>query len=77
MIKFILKLLSRKKVHMLSANKLTLLKKLSNDLKEEIQKHHDNDPGNIDDFVNGQLYGVLDAALNQISQIEKNNNVKL
>lgn len=77
MFKFIKRLFIKKRVNMLPAKKLSKLKELASDLKDEIEKHHQADPGNIDDYPNGQLFGLLDAIENQIVKIEKNNNIKL
>lgn len=78
MLKFLHKLLGRKKYYcMLPANKLTELKNISIDLKHEIQQHHNEDPGNVDDYINGQLLWILQSALFVIEQIEKKNNVEL
>ena len=62
---------------MLPANKLSELKSLSTELKDEVQKHHNLDPNNIDDVVNAQLFGLLASILDTIAKIEKNNNTIL
>lgn len=81
MFKFIKKLyrkiFSIKRINMLPQNKLKKLKELAIELKEEIRIHHENDPGNIDDFSNGELFGALDSAERSIEKIEKNNNIIL
>jgi len=77
MFKFIKRLFTKKRVNMLSNNKLKKLKKLAEEIKEEIRLHHENDPGNHDDLANGELFGALDSAQRSIEKIEKNNNIKL
>lgn len=77
MFKFITRLFTKKRINMLSADKLKKLKELAKEIKEEIRQHHENDPGNHDDLANGELFGALDSAQRSVEKIEKNNNIKL
>ena len=67
----------QKTINMLPINKLRALKEISHDLKNDIQIHHNADPGNIDNFENLQLYGLLSAVLTNIGKIEEHNNIKV
>jgi len=66
-----------KKINMITKKKLHDLKVLIIEIKNEIQEHHNNDPQNPDDFLNGQLYGLLEATRVQIEEIGKNNQTTI
>lgn len=66
-----------RKINMLQVDRLKELKDLIDQLKRDISVHQNTDPNNPDNFENGQLYGVLDAANNIIDKIAQKNGVTL
>lgn len=66
-----------KKINMITLNKMKDLKKINKEIKDEIDKHYQNNPTSKDTKLNFQLYGVLEAAINIADDIAKQNNKTL